>query len=70
MFIFCIFSLPLVYGGIVVDVISFSLVRLLTLSHNIIIQKLMKYGLDDHAVKLIGNWINYQVQRVVIRNKF
>lgn len=35
-------------------------------SHNILIDKLMKYRLDKWTVRLIENWLNIWTQRVVI----
>ncbi|GAB0204001.1 mitochondrial enolase superfamily member 1 [Grus japonensis] len=37
-----------------------------TVSHKILIEKLMKYGLDKQTVRWIENWLNGQAQRVVI----
>ncbi|PKU44198.1 rna-directed dna polymerase from mobile element jockey-like [Limosa lapponica baueri] len=38
-----------------------------TVSHNILIAKLRKYGLDEWTVKWIENWLKDRAQRVVIR---
>jgi len=35
-------------------------------SHNILLGKLRKYGLDEWSVKCIENWLNGRTQRVVI----
>jgi len=37
-----------------------------TVSHNILIGKLRKCGLDDWSVRWIENWLNGRAQRVVI----
>ena len=37
-----------------------------TVSHNILIGKLRKCGLDDWPVRWIENWLNGRAQRVVI----
>jgi len=37
-----------------------------TVSHNILINKLRKCGLDEWSVKWIENWLNGRTQRVVI----
>ncbi|GAB0178715.1 mitochondrial enolase superfamily member 1 [Grus japonensis] len=37
-----------------------------TVSHNILIRKLRKCGLDEWTVRWIENWLNGRVQRVVI----
>ena len=37
-----------------------------TVSHNILLGKLRKYGLDEWSVKWIENWLNGRTQRVVI----
>jgi len=37
-----------------------------TVSHNILLGKLRKRGLDEWSVKWIENWLNGQTQRVVI----
>lgn len=37
-----------------------------TLSHNILTDKLMKYGLDKWEVSWIKNWLNGWAQRVII----
>ena len=36
-----------------------------TISHNILIDKQVKYGLDKWTVKRIENWLNFWAQRVV-----
>ncbi|PKU39480.1 rna-directed dna polymerase from mobile element jockey- hypothetical protein [Limosa lapponica baueri] len=38
-----------------------------TVSHNILIAKLKKYGLDEWTVKWIENWLKDRAQRVAIR---
>jgi len=40
--------------------------RLSTVSHNILLGKLRKYGLDEWSVRWIENWLNGRTQRVVI----
>jgi len=37
-----------------------------TVSHNILIAKLRKCGLDEWTLRLIENWLNSRAQRVVI----
>jgi len=37
-----------------------------TVSHNILLGKLRKYGLDEWSVRWIENWLNGRTQRVVI----
>jgi len=37
-----------------------------TVSHNILIDKLRKCGLDEWSVRWIENWLNGRTQRVVI----
>jgi len=37
-----------------------------TVSHDILLGKLRKYGLDEWSVKWIENWLNGRTQRVVI----
>jgi len=37
-----------------------------TVSHNILLGKLRKCGLDEWSVRWIENWLNGQTQRVVI----
>jgi len=37
-----------------------------TISHNILLEKLRKCGLDEWSVKWIENWLNGRAQRVVI----
>ena len=37
-----------------------------TVSHNILLGKLRKYGLDEWSVKWIENWLNGRTQRAVI----
>ncbi|GAB0188847.1 mitochondrial enolase superfamily member 1 [Grus japonensis] len=37
-----------------------------TVSHNILVSKLRKYGLDEWSVRWIENWLNGRAQRVVI----
>jgi len=37
-----------------------------TVSHNILLRKLRKYGLDEWSVRWIENWLNGRNQRVVI----
>ena len=36
------------------------------ISHNILKDKLLMYGLKEQAVKWVGNWLNGQAQRVLI----
>jgi len=40
--------------------------RLDTVSHNILLGKLRKCGLDEWSVEWIENWLNGRTQRVVI----
>jgi len=40
-----------------------------TVSHNILLGKLRKYGLDEWLVKWIENWLNGRTQRVVISGR-
>ena len=37
-----------------------------TVSHNVLLQKLRKCGLDEWSVRWIENWLNGRAQRVVI----
>jgi len=37
-----------------------------TASHNILLEKQMKYSLDEQTVKWIENWLNDWARRVVI----
>jgi len=37
-----------------------------TVSHNILLGKLRKYGLDEWSVKWVENWLNGRTQRAVI----
>jgi len=37
-----------------------------TVSHNILLGKLRKYGLDEWSVRWIENWLNGRTQRVFI----
>ena len=37
-----------------------------TVSHNILVMKLRKYGIDEWLVRWTENWLTVQVQRVVI----
>ena len=37
-----------------------------TISHNILVSKLRKCGLDEWTVRWVGNWLNARPQRVVI----
>jgi len=37
-----------------------------TVSHNILLGKLSKYGLDEWSAKWIENWLNGRTQRVVV----
>ncbi|PKU45823.1 rna-directed dna polymerase from mobile element jockey- hypothetical protein [Limosa lapponica baueri] len=40
-----------------------------TVSHRMLIEKLMKYGLDEQTVRWTENWLNCQIQRVVISGR-
>ncbi|GAB0175667.1 mitochondrial enolase superfamily member 1 [Grus japonensis] len=51
--------------GRAVDVVYFSK-RFDTVSHNILISKLRKCGLDEGSVRWVENWLNGRAQRVVI----
>jgi len=37
-----------------------------TVSHNILLGKLRKCGLDERSVRWIENWLNDRTQRVII----
>lgn len=65
MFIFYILSLPLVDEGRAGNIAYLDFSKAFdTVLHNILIEKLMKCGLDEHAVRWIKNWLNYQAQKV------
>ena len=40
-----------------------------TVSHNILLEKLRKHGLDEWSVRWIENWLNGRTQRVVISSR-
>ncbi|GAB0208209.1 mitochondrial enolase superfamily member 1 [Grus japonensis] len=40
-----------------------------TVSHSILIEKLMKYMLDEQTMRWIENWLNSQAQRVIVRHE-
>jgi len=53
--------------GRAVDVVSLDFSKAFdTVSHNILLGKLRKCGLDEWAVKWIENWLNGRTQRAVI----
>ncbi|KAK4824064.1 hypothetical protein QYF61_009915 [Mycteria americana] len=57
----------LVDQGRAVDVVYLDISKAFgTVSHRILIEKLMKYGLDEQTMRWIENWLNCQAQRVVI----
>ena len=37
-----------------------------TVSHNILLGKVRKYGLDEWSVRWTENWLNGRTQRVVV----
>jgi len=45
---------------------AFTSARLETVSHNILLGKLRKCGLDEWSVRRIENWLNGRAQRVVV----
>ena len=56
----------LVDGGRTVDVVYFDFSRTVdTVSHNILIVKLRKCGIDEWTVRWIENWLTGRAQRVV-----
>ncbi|PKU31592.1 rna-directed dna polymerase from mobile element jockey- hypothetical protein [Limosa lapponica baueri] len=53
--------------GRAVDIVYLDLSKVFdTVSHKILIQKLMKYGLDEQTVRWIENWLNGWAQTVAI----
>ena len=55
--------------GRAVDVVYLDLTKAFdTVSHNILIGKLRKCGLDEWTVRWIENWLNGRAQRVVINS--
>ena len=63
---FCNEVTTLVGDGRVVDVVYSDFKDFDTVSHNIITDKLIKYGLDKQTVRWTEKWLNSQAQRVVI----
>jgi len=54
--------------GRVVDVVYLDFSKALdTVSHNILLGKLRKCGLDEWVLRWIENWLNGRTQRVVVR---
>ena len=54
-------------GGRAVDVIYLDFHKAFdTVSHNILIMKLRKFGIDEWTVRWVENWLTGQAQRVVI----
>ncbi|GAB0210390.1 mitochondrial enolase superfamily member 1 [Grus japonensis] len=52
---------------IAMDVVYLDFIKAFdTISHNILISKLRKCGLDEWTVRWVGNWLNGRAQRVVI----
>ena len=71
----CLTNLTAFYNGITgwvdeggaVDVVYLDFSKAFdTVSHNILIGKLRKCGLDEWSVKWFENWLNGRTQRVVI----
>ncbi|GAB0183305.1 mitochondrial enolase superfamily member 1 [Grus japonensis] len=71
----CLINLIAFYDGMTgwvdegraVDVVYLDFSKVFdTVSHNILIGKLRKYGLDEWRVRWIENWLNGRAQRVVI----
>ena len=57
----------LVDKGRAVDIVDLDFSKAFdTVSHKIITDKLLVYGLDKQTVRWIENWLNGQAQRVVI----
>ncbi|GAB0207242.1 mitochondrial enolase superfamily member 1 [Grus japonensis] len=53
--------------GRAVDVVYLDFIKAFdTISHNILISKLRKCGLDEWSVRWVENWLNGRAQRVVI----
>jgi len=60
-------GLTIGYEGRAVDVIYLDFSKAFdTVSHNILLGKLRKCGLDEWSVRWIENWLNGRTQRVVI----
>jgi len=56
--------------GRAVDIVYLDFSKALdTVSQMMLIQKLVKYGLDEQAVRWIENWLNGQAQRVVVSGR-
>ena len=57
----------LVGEGTVVEVVYLDLIKAFDMvSHNILIDKLMKYGLDKWTIRWTENWLTSWAQRVMI----
>ena len=41
-----------------------------TVSHSLLLEKLMRYGLDKWSVQWVGNWLTGRTQRVVANSSF
>ena len=41
-----------------------------TVSHSLLLKKLMRYGLDKWSVRWVGNWLTGHTQRVVVSRSF
>ena len=41
-----------------------------TVSHSLLLEKLMCYGLDKWSVRWVGNWLTGRTQRVVVNSSF
>jgi len=55
--------------GRIVDVVYLDFSKAFNpISHNILIAKLAKCGLDEWTVRWIENWLNGRTQRVVIKS--
>jgi len=59
----------LVDEGRAVDVVYLDFSKAFdTVSHKILIERLLMYGLDEQTARWIENWLNVWAQRVVIRD--
>ena len=64
-------STGLVDEGRMVDIVYLAFSKAVdTVSHNTLVEKLMKHGLDKQAVRWTENCLNDQAQRVVISGSF